>query len=202
MTDGLWVQGSSARQLPAMPPPRVSQFTNAGVREGGPGTRGGEREGMQQTLAHRIRIFLHLLKVRENMKPTAPEAWIVTLLMGVLEAQERRDHGDWLGYETALFRVAAGVLGALEHHHRSTDSHQLPKRSGATGREVLPVEPFLPDLDWITEGMEALAGYTYPHQSVTWPGMDGEQRARLKALFDGLMGAFFEQEGAQPILER
>ena len=118
--------------MPASRPPRPEPalMRLASMKEG-------ESASMPQTLQHRFRIFLHLLKVRDALTPGLnTQEWTSALVAEALEASARQDLDDWLGYEMALFRAAALVLSALEEHHHRMDVHQAP-----------PVGVRWPDLD-------------------------------------------------------
>ena len=145
----------------AAPAPKPLR-TAASVKEG-------ESAPMPQTLQHRFRIFLHLLKLRETLSPDfSKRDWTSALVAEALDAEARREQDDWLGYEMVLFRAAALTFCALEEHHRGTahvqaHAHPDPSRPGTLLR---------------------------------WPDLDADQKQSFHRLQEGLIRAFLQQEGA------
>ena len=138
----------------------------------------------------RFRIMLHIHKLLgRGRRGEIPRR----LQLESAAARSYLSQGNWLGYETSLFEIAASAIAGLEHHLKAMD---------AAGRGLRPSAWFPASHDEAPECPWRACACGCHGMEVPCLFMDADLAFRAEDLIEGLVSAILEDEAPAPEEER
>ena len=174
-------------------------------------------------IRQRFRILLHILNRLNSPRPMEVPR---DLSMEAAVAQHGLPQGDWLGYETELFRIATTAIAGLECHLQATTPRTLDEQPWWSWEQGGPSHPLRGEAYRTRQQAMAAAerslcsGSPYRvgrirssgsqesrvmacaceghHAGIPWRALELDQFTQLQLLIEGLVAAFLENETVLP----